>query len=251
MYKIFSVFLCFLTLSSFTFLPKEEGYKYTFDQSAIYKIVDSVDLRLEISFPKKRKYKKNPAIIFFYGDGWKYGSISQFAPHAEYYVQKDFVIILVNYRVEERNQTIPLDVVEDAKSAMRYIKQNSKKLRIDTSKIIACGGTSDSHLAAAKTLVKGYNFESGHLNFSPKPSTLILFNPVIDNDPHGYNYERIVNQFRKFSPIHNTAKGVPTTIILIGTKDQLIPIETVNKYKYKMNSVGSICQLKLYKDQKL
>ena len=250
MYKIIAVLLCLLSLSAFTLLPKDGDYKYKPDQSAIYKTIDSTPLHLEIFFPKKHKNKKKPAIVFFYGGGWKYGSISQFAPHAEYYAKKGFVTILVDYRVEERNQTTPFNAVEDAKSAIRYIKQQGKKLKIDTSKIIACGGSAGGHLAAATALINNYNSKSDNLNISHKPNALILFNPVIDNGPGGYGYKRIGNEFRKFSPIHNIEKGAPPTIIMIGTKDQLIPVETVYKYKSKMDSVGSICHLKLYKDQK-
>ncbi|MCW3787756.1 alpha/beta hydrolase [Plebeiibacterium sediminum] len=250
MYKILSVLFCLLTLSSFTLLPKDEDNKYRPDQTAIYKTIESTQLHLEIFFPKKHKCKKKPAIVFFYGGGWKYGSINQFAPHAEYYKQKGFVTILVDYRVEQRHRSTPFDAVEDAKSAMRYIKQQGQKLRIDTSKIIACGGSAGGHLAAATALINSYNSISDNINISPKPNALILFNPVIDNGPEGYGFERIGDEYKHFSPMHNIVKRAPPTIILIGTKDQLIPVKTIENYKTKMDSVGSICQIKFYKDQK-
>ncbi len=250
MNKIIFVFLCLLTLSSFTFLPKDKDYKYTPDQIDIYKTIDSIHLRLEIFFPEIKKHKKKPAIVFFYGGGWKYGSINQFAPHAEYYAKKGFVTFLVDYRVEERYHTTPFDAVEDTKSAIRYIKENCTKYNIDSSKVIACGGSAGGHLAASTALITKYNDEFDHLNISSIPSALILFNPVIDNGPNGYGYGRIGNEYNSFSPIHNIKAGAPPTIILIGTKDQLIPVETVELYKSKMDSVGSYCELKLYKDQK-
>ncbi len=133
---------------------------------------------------------------------------------------------------------------------MRYIKLNAKKFRIDTTKIIACGGSAGGHLAASTAFVSYYNEDTDDLNISTKPHALILFNPVINNGPNGYGYDRIGNEYSHFSPIHNITKGAPPTIILIGTKDQLIPIETINTYKTKMDSINSLCKIKFYTNQK-
>ena len=77
----------------------------------------------------------------------------------------------------------------------------------------------------------------------------MLFNPVIDNGPGGYGYERIGKEYKKFSPLHNINEGAPPTIILVGTKDKLIPVETVKYYKTVMEKVGSRCDLKLYEGE--
>jgi acetyl esterase len=77
----------------------------------------------------------------------------------------------------------------------------------------------------------------------------VLFNPVIDNGPGGYGYERISDSYKSFSPLHNINKGAPPTIFFLGTKDKLIPVETARYYKTVMEKVGSRCELFLYEDQ--
>ena len=81
------------------------------------------------------------------------------------------------------------------------------------------------------------------------PHVLVLFNPVIDNGPGGYGYERIGEEYKSFSPIHNIRKGAPPTVFFLGTKDQLIPVETAAYYKKVMEKVGSRCVLHLYEGQ--
>jgi dipeptidyl aminopeptidase/acylaminoacyl peptidase len=52
-----------------------------------------------------------------------------------------------------------------------------------------------------------------------------------------------------FSPMHNIDKDTPPTVIFIGTKDDLIPVSTAEKYKQRMEEAGGRCDLHLYEDQ--
>ena len=78
------------------------------------------------------------------------------------------------------------------------------------------------------------------------PNALVLFNPVVDNGPGGYGYERIGESYKDFSPLHNIKKDAPSTILFLGTKDHLIPVVTAEYYKMVMEKVESRCDLKLY-----
>jgi len=87
------------------------------------------------------------------------------------------------------------------------------------------------------------------LTVSCKPNALVLFNPVVDNGPGGYGFERIGNAYKDFSPLHNIEKGAPPTIFFLGTSDKLIPVETARYYQKVMEKVGSRCELYLYDGQ--
>lgn len=234
--RIFAVY-CFLFFALTIHAQKKE----------IYKTVDTTQLALTIYQPASQGAKqKYPALVFFFGGGWVSGDISQFQPHAEYLSKKGIVCFLVDYRVTKRNKTTPFESLIDAKSAIRYIKKNAEKFSIDTSRIAAAGGSAGGHLAAACFFAEKYNDKDDDLSVSSKPNALILFNPVIDNGPGGYGYERLGDEYRFFSPLHNLKKGAPPTIILCGTNDKLIPVETLQYYKKVMEKVGSRCDLILY-----
>lgn len=202
---------------------------------------------MEIYHPEKMdKSLKYPAMIFFFGGGWKEGSIKQFEPHAKYFAKRGMVCFLVDYRVTKRQKSTPFESLKDAKSAIRYIREHANSFNIDVSKIVAAGGSAGGHLAAATALIDDYNETSDNITISCKPNALVLFNPVIDNGPGGVGYERVGDEYKNFSPIHNIKKGAPPTIIFLGTNDYLIPVETVKYYQTVMNKVESKCELRLY-----
>jgi acetyl esterase len=250
--KLFVIAAAILIFTSCDSGSKEkEEYEYTPDVVVTYKNVDTTKLNLEVFLPKKDTSEKlSAAMVFFHGGGWIGGSPSQFAPHAEYYAKKGYATFLVHYRVESRNNSTPFESLEDAKSALRYIKLNAQQFRIDTSKIIACGGSAGGQLAAATALVSGYNDPREDTTISTVPAALALFNPVIDNGPYGYGYDRIGKLYKSFSPLHNIQKNAPPTIIFIGSKDQHVPLSTIESYRNKMDSVGSLCAVKIYEGEK-
>jgi acetyl esterase len=234
-----------------TFLIVLIAYSYGYSQEQIvYKQVDSTKLVMEVFHPETiETAKKYPAMVFFFGGGWNDGSIKQFEPHAKYFSQRGMVCFLVDYRVKNRQQTTPFESLKDAKSAIRFIREEADKLYVDTSKIVAAGGSAGGHLAAATAVINDYNEKTDNLSVSCIPNALVLFNPVIDNGPGGYGYDRIGDDYKSFSPLHNIKSGVPPTILFLGTNDNLIPVETAKYYQKIMEKVSSRCELHLYEGQ--
>jgi acetyl esterase len=216
----------------------------------LYKRVDTTQLYLTV-YPSaiKEPNKKSPAIVFFFGGGWNSGTVKQFEPQAIYFSQRGMTCILVDYRVKEKHKTTPFESLKDAKSAIRYIRAHANELQIDPSKIIAAGGSAGGHLAAATALIADYNESTDNTSISCIPNALVLFNPVFDNGPGGYGYERIRDAYKQFSPLHNITNGAPPTIVFLGEKDHLVPVETAKYYKTVMEKVKSRCDLFLYEGQ--
>jgi acetyl esterase/lipase len=160
------------------------------------------------------------------------------------------ITILADYRVKSRHQTTPFDAVADAKSAIRFLRRNGADLGIDTSRIVVSGGSAGGHLAAAAATVQGLNDPKDDQNVSCKPNALVLFNPVFDNGPSGYGNERVGERYPEISPLHNIRKGTPPTIVFLGTRDELIPVESAQLYKQKMEEAGCRCDLFLFEAQK-
>ena len=49
--------------------------------------------------------------------------------------------------------------------------------------------------------------------------------------------------------MHNISEKTPPTVVFLGTKDKLIPVETGEQYKKRMVDKGLRCDLYLSKDQ--
>ena len=235
-------FTLFLTLT---------GFINSFAQDQIlYKKIDTTQLYLTV-YPSiiKEPTKKSPAIVFFFGGGWNNGTVKQFEQQALYFSQRGMVCVLVDYRVREKQKTTPFESLKDAKSAIRYIREHANELQIDPSKIVASGGSAGGHLAAATAIINDYNESTDNTAISCVPDALVLFNPVFDNGPGGYGYERIGEAYKNFSPLHNIKSGAPPTIVFLGDKDHLVPVETAKYYKTIMEKVKSRCDLFVYEGQ--
>ncbi len=233
----------------FNYLSFAQGVKENL-KTIVYKNVDTTVLKMEVLYPSVlEKNKKYPAVVFFCGGGWVSGNINQFRNQANYLTARGLVCFLVDYRVKSRQGTTPFESLKDAKSAIRFVRKNANNYQVNPDAIIASGGSAGGHLAAATALIKGYNESSDDLTISSIPNVLFLFNPVIDNGPGGYGFERIGDAYKDFSPLHNIHSKAPPTIIFQGTKDKLIPVATAELYKTKMLDAGNKCELFLYEGQ--
>lgn len=227
-------------------------YALLFAQDRVlYKEIDTTKLFMEVYYPNDiKKEEKTAGIVFFFGGGWQKGTISQFKPHAQYFAKRGLICFLVEYRIENIHKTTPFESLKDAKSAIRYIRKYATQFNLDKTQIVACGGSAGGHLAAACALINDYNECTDDLSVSSIPNALVLFNPVIDNGPGGYGYERIGDAYKEFSPIHNIVQDAPPTIMFFGNEDHLVPVETPKYYKMVMEKVNSRCELHMYDGQK-
>lgn len=217
-------------------------------EAVIYKRTKTDTLKLDIFYPSKidTTTTQYPALLFFHGGGWQVDIPRQFEPHSQYFAKKGLICFSVEYRIESIHGTTPFEALKDAKSAMRFIRKNADRFYIDPDKIIVVGASAGGHLAASLALIPGFNDESDDLEISTMPNATVLFNPVIDNGPAGYGYERLGVSYKDFSPLHNVKEGVPPTLILTGTNDHLIPVETIQYFKKAIEKTGGRCDLELY-----
>lgn len=218
----------------------------------VYKRVGDRELKLfVVSPPDAKPSDHRPALVFFHGGGWTGGTPTQFNTQSAYLASRGLVCVQVQYRLlDKTDKAPPLDCVQDAKSAMRWVRSHAAELGIDPARIGAGGGSAGGHLAAFVALVPGSDDPSDDLKISPRPAVLTLFNPVFDNGPvGGWGQARVGDRVKEFSPAHHIVAGAPPTIIFLGRKDPLIPTATAERFQTGMKAVGARCELFLYEGQ--
>ena len=212
-------------------------------EKILYKNTNEGELNLFVYKPLKFDIKKkHSCIVFFHGGGWNSGNPEQFQRQSRYFASRGMVAISVEYRIRNKHGTSPIQAMEDAKSAIRFIRSNTKLLSIDPNKIAAAGGSAGGHLAAVAGNIDLFDNSNEDLTISSKPNLLILYNPVLH---YGRKWGWIDNPSNA-SPYDNLSEGSPPTIILTGTEDKIVPVELVESYKKRMESIGSRCDLILY-----
>ena len=70
---------------------------------------------------------RRAAIVFFFGGGWKGGTTRQFARQATYLAGRGMIAAIADYRVQSRHGVTPDVCVEDAKSAVRWLRQHANE----------------------------------------------------------------------------------------------------------------------------
>jgi acetyl esterase/lipase len=187
-----------------------------------YTKTKEADLEMVVHFPPRWKATdKRPGIVFFFGGGWENGTIKAFEPQARYFASRGLVTARADYRVKSRHGVTPKDCVDDARSAVRWFRQNAAEFGVDPDRIVAAGGSAGGHIAACTSLMpaSALKDEQG----SCRANALILFNPVLRFGPQ--MLKRIDNDEavgKAISPVLHLTKDSPPTLLFYGTDDWLL-----------------------------
>jgi acetyl esterase/lipase len=190
----------------------------------VYKTTPQGTLKMLVHRPPDWKASdRRPAIVFFFGGGWTGGSIGQFEDQAAYLATRGLVTARADYRVKSRHGVTPVACVEDAKSAVRWLRAHADDLGIDPKRIVAAGGSAGGHVAACTALVPNHEAEGEDTTLSSRPSALVLFNPVLDMRQLDKYAKRLGPEARAaISPIRYVNKETPPAILFYGTKDRFL-----------------------------
>lgn len=226
-----------------------ESYKLTgrnlaaLAEKILYKKTPQEDMYMYLLRPLHQTTKALPAIVYFTGGGWVGGDVYGQIPNPAWFRDHGIIGIEADYRVKSRHGTSPIECIQDAKSAIRYVRTHAKELGIDPNRIIAAGGSAGGHLAAC-TFLDGGDTPGEDLNISSKPNALVLHNPVLGE---GFGKE-FFDAHPEFSPILHVHKGWPPIILSNGTKDNTTPFEVAQKFTRLMKEAGNVCELIPVKD---
>ncbi len=218
----------------------------------VYKRAGDRALKLfVVSPPDAQPADRRPALVLFHGGGWTGGAPTQFNTQSTYLASRGLVCVQVEYRLlDKTDQAPPVICVQDAKSALRWVRTHAAEFGIDPARIGAGGGSAGGHLAAFVGMVAGHDDPGDDLKISPRPAALVLFNPVFDNGPvGGWGQARVGGRVKEFSPAHNITADDPPTIVFLGRKDNLIPVATLERFQAAMKTAGVRCDTFYYDGQ--
>ena len=107
----------------------------------VYKTISGTELRLHVFSPGNGNSTSKPTVVFFFGGGWTTGSVEQFSRQAAYFATRGMVPIRADYRIASKHHTEPDAAVEDARTALRWVRRHANELGIDPNRIVAAGGS--------------------------------------------------------------------------------------------------------------
>ena len=141
---------------------------------------------------------------------------------------------------------LPVHCVEDAKSAMRWVRAHAEELGIDPDRIAAGGASAGGHLAAFVGMVEGLDDPADDMTVSARANAMVLYNPTVNNGPGNFGFKRIGDRYLEFSPAHNATEDDPPASVFIGTKDSVLPVEIMEDFRDSMEEAGVRCDLHVF-----
>lgn len=128
-------------------------------------------LQLDLYLPKSIQqptniHQKIPAIIFVHGGGWRAGYRTNFTAFAIAMAERGFAAATISYRLSPEAK-YPA-AIQDAKAAVRWLRQQATKYRINPDQIAIAGGSAGGQIASLAGVTDGIQ------KFDPtiKPSQL-------------------------------------------------------------------------------
>lgn len=243
---VFSLF-CYQSLAEFARIYQNHFWRFKYEwidgaKSLPYKSENGYTLYSTFFYPDRiTTTKELPVVVYFFGGGWRKGSLNQFYTHAQYFTQKGFLTILVDYRVKLRHSSKPEESVADVADFLSYLTRNKEELNVDTASIFLCGASAGAQLALSAL----FSSSSHHV----QPKGLILYSPVLNTYINGYAFDVLGPQRGlRLSPLHNMHQGMPPMIVFYGDYDEIIPPTEIELFKARADSLGVSVQLVSFAD---
>lgn len=185
----------------------------------IYKTFADKERKMEIFFPEGHEPAKSkvPGMILFHGGGWSGGSLSQFRAACAYFASRGLVCATAEYQMLGKGDAkLPAGeskkrvCVTDAKSAIRWFKQNAAELGIDPERVITGGGSAGGHISALATMNPGLDDPADPKEIDTKVVAYLWFNPAFaPND----------NKNPEIDILNHMKADLPPAVVFFGDKD--------------------------------
>jgi acetyl esterase/lipase len=201
-----------------------------------YKTIQNVSLKAHVYSPPGAKGPR-AAVVLFHGGGWVVGT-PEWTP-ARDIAARGVVAISVEYRLSDRKTVTPLDAVEDARDAIKWVRKNSEMLGIDPRRVAAWGISAGGHLAA---------FAAVSGDADSKPNALILWSPAVSlsSDPYFKGLLGARAQASDLSPDEHVRSDMAPAIVISGSDDPMTPEAGARRYCARVKEVGGRCELHIY-----
>jgi acetyl esterase len=230
--RFLDVMLVMMLVAVVTVCAMDQPHTYTGkdpDTMWTYKPLEGKALQLHVFLPPDYDADKRfPAIVVFHGGSWNAGEPAWHYPDCVYWSGRGMIAAAVSYRLRTRDKVqVPLECVKDAKSAIRFLRKNAERLKVDPERIVAAGGSAGGQLAAATAMITApeVNDNAYDLSISCVPNAVVGYNPWFRCEP-------------ELNPQDNVRPGLPPTIVFLGSKDPL-PVPEMRGFHGKMIAAGN------------
>jgi acetyl esterase/lipase len=250
-----TVFATVLVVPGRTDEPKSE---IRVERGLVFGKGDGVELKLDLALPKEGE-GPFPAVVCIHGGGWVGGNREQMTQTIEALARRGYVAVSPDYRLAPKHH-FPAPI-EDCKAAVRWLRANAAKYRINPERIGAVGFSAGGHLVCLLGVTdKGDGLEGtgGNGEQSSRVQAVVsFFGPT---DLRRKSWSKTVEEknlvpllggtlaekpeaYQKASPTSYTSKNAPPFLFFHGSEDKTVPPEQSQILADKLREAGVSAEL--------
>jgi acetyl esterase/lipase len=240
----------------------------TVERNINFATIDGEKLYLDIAAPSTGG--PYPCVVCYHGGGWRGGNRKDLSVGAkdvkgkvgpsiiETLAAEGYVAVSAAYRLAPK-AVFPAQI-EDAKTAIRFLRENAKRYDIDPTRVGAAGFSAGGHLALLAGLAdKSAGLEGGLYRdqssgvkcvvsfFGPTDLSLYSATPALEDAymvPFlGKECKIDGTVYKRASPIDYVTKSAPPVLMIHGTFDVIVPIIHSERLLKKLQDAGATAEL--------
>ena len=257
------IVVCFMPLNSRAEeTPNEESphVRSTYDtlRGVVYAKRGDLSLRADLYIP--RAEGRHPGVLVVHGGAWRSGKRSQLAGFSHALAKSGFTAVTISYRLAPQH-LFPAQI-EDCKTAVRWMRENADKYKIDPSRLGGVGYSAGGHLVALlgttdaddglegpdgqanrhSTRLQAYVAGGAPCDFRSWPNDHILSYWL------GTSRDKQPKTYLRASPFHFISEDDPPGFFFHGEKDNIVPVANSRTMVAGLKKAGVTTSLHEVKD---
>ena len=235
--------VCLSHMSSMSYAQQKVG-DVTIENNIVYGKGGDEELQLDMARPAGDG--PFPAFVLIHGGGWSGGNRATFHTLAIEAAKRGYVATTISYRLTQPDATTKLGKVpfpaqiNDCKCAVRWLRANADKYRVDRNRIAVGGGSAGGHLSLLVGLTDASHKlegDGGHADQSSRVQAVVnIFGPtdmaeLWKSSPDARPFikgligepDSSPEAYKAASPVTYISEDDPPVLTLHGDKDTLVP----------------------------
>jgi acetyl esterase/lipase len=224
-------------------------------RDVVYNYAGGEKLALDIYLPRATNATPYPVVMYVHGGGWRMGDKDMLAMMAGpmELLRRGYVVVSIDYRLAP-DFKFPA-MLEDAKSAVRFLRAHATEFNLDAAHIGVMGDSAGGHLVALLGLTdaragfegEGWTNESSRVQavvdlYGPSDFTI---GPTNLNTMAGRMFKQAFGPtnaadsiIRRASPVTYISSNAPPFLIFHGSKDGLVNINQSKLLFERLQAAG-------------
>lgn len=253
--RVLVAVLSFVSASLLAFEPTtraDDGFDKTSDVTYVTR--SDRDLLADVYVP--RGAGPFPGVLMVHGGGWVGGSKFEMGGHARVVATRGYTVVVINYRLAPADK-FPAQI-EDCQEAVRWMRRNAAKYKIDPDRIAGYGYSAGGHLVCLLGATDPADVLEGNAAENDGASTRLQavvaggapcdFRRLPDDSKSlafflgGTRHER-PEVYRQASPASHVTKDDPPIFFFHGENDRLVPRASPERMMQLLRDAGVRAEL--------